>query len=127
LETSFVYTVRSAYNFLTVNATDDAEVYVHNLWLKEVPLKVVLFAWHLLRDRLPTKDNLHHRNVVGADDQLCVGGCGEVETSSHLFFHCNVFGSVWNHIHRWIDVATVMPCDAPSLFNQFIYIGGATK
>jgi len=80
-----------------------------------------------LRDRLPTKDNLYRRNVVGVDDQLCVGGCGEVETSSHLFLHCNVFGSVWNHIYRWINVATVMPCDASSLFHQFIFMGGAAK
>jgi len=44
LETSAVYTVRSAYNFLTDNVTVDAEVPVYHLWLKEVPLKVVLFA-----------------------------------------------------------------------------------
>jgi len=127
LETSSVYTVRSAYKFLTVNVPVDAEVSVSQLWLKEVPLKVVLFAWRLLRDRLPTKDNLYRRNVVGVDDQLCVGGCGEVETSSHLFLHCNVFGSVWNHIHRWIAVSSIMPCDVSSLFNQFNSIGGATK
>ena len=127
LETSVVYTVRSAYKFLTVNVTKDVEVPVYHLWLKEVPLKVVLFAWRLLRDRLPTKDNLYRRNVVGVDDQLCVGGCGEVETSSHLFLHFIIFGSVWNHIHRWIDVTTIMPCDVSSLFNQFNYIGGAAK
>ena len=96
METSSVYTVRSAYKFLTV----DDVVFVSSLWLKEVPLKVVLFAWRLLRDRLPTKDNLYRRNVVDIDDQFCVGGCGEVETSSHLLLHCNVFGSVLNHIFR---------------------------
>jgi len=127
LETSSVYTVPSAYKFLTVNVPVDDAVSVSSLWLKEVPLKVVLFAWRLFRNRLPTKDNLYRRNVVDIDDQLCVGGCGEVETSSHLLLHCNVFGSVWNHICRWISVSYVLPCDVTSLFNQFSSIGGAAK
>ena len=58
LETSAVYTVRSAKKNLTVNATVDDEVSVYHLWLNEVLLKVVFFAWRLLRDRLPTKDNM---------------------------------------------------------------------
>jgi hypothetical protein len=43
-ETSSVYSVRSAYYFLTVDALVDIEVSVSHLWLKEVPLKVVLFV-----------------------------------------------------------------------------------
>ena len=84
LETSFVYIVCSAYNFLNANDHVDLVVSVSSQWHKDVPLKVVLFAWRLFCDRLPTKDNLYHRHVIDIDAQLCIGGCGEVETSSHL-------------------------------------------
>lgn len=60
-----------------------------------IPLKIVFFAWHLFRDRLPTKDNLFRRGVIGADLRMCVFGYGSLETSSHLLFHCNTFGTIF--------------------------------
>ena len=118
--------VRSAYKFLTANAPIDGAESVPYLWHKDVPLKVVLFAWRLLRDRLPTKDNLFRRHVVIINDQFCAG-CEEVEISSHLIIHCDLFGTIWNHIFRWIGVSSVLPSDVISLFNQFNFIGGAVK
>jgi hypothetical protein len=51
-----------------------------------------------------------------------------VETSSHLLLHCNLFGSVWNHIYRWVGVSAVMPATViDHLVIQFSHIGGATK
>lgn len=47
LETSSIYTVRSAYNFLNANVTVDLAVPVSSLWYKDVPLKVIVFAWRL--------------------------------------------------------------------------------
>jgi len=75
-------------------------VAVSALWNKHVPLKVVLFAWRLFRDRLPTKDNLLRRGVIPLDSRLCVAGCNSVETSSHLFLHCSTFGLVWQLLLR---------------------------
>jgi len=86
LDTSSAYTVRSAYNFINANVPVDIAVPASSLWHKDVPLKVVLFVWRLFRDKLPTKDNLFRRHVIAFDAQSCVGCCGEVETSSHLFF-----------------------------------------
>ena len=50
-----------------------------------------------------------------------------METFSHLFLHCNLIGSVWNYIHRWIGVSVVMPATVADLFIQFSHIGGASK
>jgi hypothetical protein len=127
LETSSVYTVRSAYKFFNANVPADPGVPIDSLWHKDVPLKVVLFVWRLLRDRLPTKDNLYRRQVIDIDARSCVAGCGEVETSSHLLLHCSMFGSVWYHILRWLGVSAVLPCDADSHYYQFGYIGGVSK
>jgi hypothetical protein len=127
LEPSSVYTVRSGYNFITDTVHVDSVVPASSLWHKDVPLKVILFAWRVFRARIPTKDNLFRRNVIGFDAQLCIGGCGEVETSPHLLFHCSVFGSVWNHILRWLRLSAVLPYDAASHYYQFSNIGGVAK
>lgn len=50
-----------------------------------------------------------------------------METSSHLLLHCDIFGSVWNYILRWLGVSIVMPYDATSHFYQFSFIGEVTK
>jgi hypothetical protein len=126
-ESSSVYTVRSAYNCINVNVSVDSMVPVSSLWHKDVPLKVVLFAWRLFRDRLPTMDNLHRRHVIDIDSQLCIGGCGEVESSSHLFLNCNLFGTVWNYLLRWLGVSFVLHGDASSHYYQFSFIGGDAK
>jgi hypothetical protein len=91
-----------AYRFLTVQHIDTSSVASTSLWNKDIPLKVVLFAWRLFRDRLPTKDNLFRRGVIDHDSRMCASGCGYLENSSHLFLHCRSFGSVWNYIYRWI-------------------------
>jgi len=58
------------------------------LWNKDVPLKVLLFAWRLFRDRLHTKDNIHCRGVIDLESMVCVAGCGSTESSNH--FSCIV-------------------------------------
>lgn len=85
----------------------------------------MFFVLCLFRDRLPTKDNLLHHGVIDNDSQLCVGGWGSLETSSHLFLHCCYFGPVWHFIHCWLGVSSVLPvCVA----DQFSYVGsGGSK
>ncbi|PNX65480.1 cysteine-rich receptor-like protein kinase, partial [Trifolium pratense] len=75
------YTVRGAYRFLTTNdlvTLDDAE---HLIWHPQVPLKVSVLAWRLLRDRLPTKTNLVSRGILSPAAHFCVSGCGEAESA----------------------------------------------
>jgi len=97
------------------------------LWNKDVPLKVVLFAWRLFRERLPTKDNLLYRGVIDQDSRMCVADCGSVESSQHLFLHCHFFGSVWPFIYSWLGVSTTIPFYVSDHFNQFSYSGGIAK
>jgi len=47
LDSSKAFTVRSAYNFLTTQHPIAQPVVVSSLCHKDVPLKVVLFAWRL--------------------------------------------------------------------------------
>jgi hypothetical protein len=127
LEKSNVYSVCSAYNHLTSQYTADSPVAVKSLWHKDIPLKVVVFAWRLFRNTLPTKDNLFWRGVINHDSCLCVAGCGSLETVDHIFFHCSFFGSVWNNILHWIGLSMALPFVASDHFNQFNFGGGGPR
>jgi hypothetical protein len=127
LESSNVFSVRSAYNVLTSQPPIELPMIVSSLWHKDVPLKAVLFAWRLFRDRLPTKDNLHRHGVLNQISTLYVSGYGSTETSNHLFLHCNIFGSIWHFINRWIGTSAAAPFYVSDHFNQFSFSGGISK
>jgi len=50
VDSSSRYTVRSAYNSITSQGTVENPEVVPSVWHKDVPLKVLLFMWRLLRD-----------------------------------------------------------------------------
>ncbi|MCH82482.1 cysteine-rich receptor-like protein kinase, partial [Trifolium medium] len=70
------YNVRSAYVRLTARDHYDVDATSTLLWHQQVPVKVSILAWRLLRNRLPIKDNLAARNIIPVDSQLCASGCG---------------------------------------------------
>ena len=127
METSHVFSVRSAYKVQISQPIGAPTVAVSAFWNKQVPLKVVLFAWRLFRDRLPTKDNLLRRGVIPFDSRLCVVGCDSVETSTHLLLHCSTFGSVWQLLLRWLGFSTALPFGVIGHFWQFSFDGGNVK
>jgi hypothetical protein len=49
------------------------------IWHRQVSLKVSIFAWRLLRDRLPTKIKMVARGIITPASVLCVSGYGGVE------------------------------------------------
>ncbi|GAU42320.1 hypothetical protein TSUD_25460 [Trifolium subterraneum] len=109
------YTVRGAYQLLTYQDSvimDDADKLI---WHSQVPLKVSIFAWRLLRDQLPTKTNLVTRDILCSAAHFCVTGCGEAKPAHHLFISCSTFGSLWT----LVDLGR----DAPfcSSFDLFVY------
>ncbi|XP_024636402.1 uncharacterized protein [Medicago truncatula] len=92
-----------------------------------VPLKVSVFAWRLIRDRLPTKANLATRGVISANDIFCVSGCGHVETADHLFLSCNTFASLWQQVRDWMGILGVDPIIITDHLVQFIHLAGVGK
>jgi hypothetical protein len=93
------YSVRGTYKYLTTSVTTVGRPLPDVVWLKQVPLKVSVFVWRILRNRLPTKDNLARRRVLHHEDTACVGGCGGHELVTHLLLGCTVFGSLWYLIY----------------------------
>ncbi|MCI36975.1 kinesin-like protein, partial [Trifolium medium] len=113
------YTVRSAYQLLTAQDAvlmDDAASLI---WHSQVPLKVSILVWRLLRDRLPTKANLSSRGILAAADLHCVSGCGAVESAHHLFLSCSTFGALWSLVSSWIGSSAVTAQTLSDHFVQF--------
>jgi hypothetical protein len=66
------YSVCDAYQILTSQDTVTIEAAGDLIWHKQVPLKVSILAWRLLRDRLPTKTNLVAQDILSPDLAQCV-------------------------------------------------------
>ncbi|MCI17738.1 70 kDa peptidyl-prolyl isomerase, partial [Trifolium medium] len=114
------YSVRGAYDLLTTLDVVDADATSDLIWHKQVPLKVSVLAWRILRNMLPTRDNLVARNIISHDARFCVTGCGEPETASHLFLSCPAFAPLWSLVRSWIGIFSVEPESLHDHFVQFI-------
>lgn len=80
------------------------------IWKSKITMKVKVFAWLLLRDRLNTRNMLNRRNFMTGDDLKCVlCDTGMEETLNHLFinrpfsFEC------------WLQLGIHWPLDANCL------------
>jgi len=87
------------------------------VWHKNVPLKVSICVWHLLRNRWPTKENLVRRGIIPI---VCVSGCGNNETTDHLLIHCPIFGVLWQHVKTWIGFNSTDPQDILDHFTNLL-------
>ena len=112
---------------LTPTSNNLSAIHTSEIWNKEVPLKISLFAWRLLRDRLPTTDNLIKRHILLPNAQLCVGGCGMMEDAKHLFLSCDFFGKLWYDISHWLSYNIVFPEHVSDHLYQFGTLGGFSK
>jgi len=86
-----------------------------------------MFVWRLLRNRLPTKDNLVRQSVLSHIDAVCVSGCGSSETATHHFLDCDMFGSLWSHVWLWLGISLVPSGDVHQHFIQFINMVGLPR
>jgi hypothetical protein len=84
-------------------------------------LKASIFAWRLLRDRLPTKTNLVARGIISLEAHVCVSSCGGIESAQHLFLSCITFGSLWALVRFWIGFSAADTHILSDHFVQFTY------
>ncbi|XP_045802599.1 uncharacterized protein LOC123896228 [Trifolium pratense] len=119
--------VAGGYQILTHQASDALHDAENLIWHPQVPLKVSIFAWRLLRDRLPTRANLVSRGVLSSTADACVFGCGVTESAHHLFLSCSTVGSLWDLVRAWVGIS---PMDFTTLrdhFVQFTVSAGASR
>jgi len=121
------YSVRSGYEVLAYQEHHVLDAAQNLIWHPQVPLKVSILAWHLLRDWLPTKINLLNRGIITVADISCVTGCGHVESVDHLFLHSNFFGDIWCQVRLWLGFSGVDYHIIGDHFLHFTYYLGGLK
>ncbi|GAU20017.1 hypothetical protein TSUD_273520 [Trifolium subterraneum] len=115
------YSVRGAYRLLTSQDSVTLGEVETLIWHKQVPLKVSICALRLLRNRLPTRDNLVSRGIISPKAHLCVSGCGDIKSAQHLFFTCGTFGTLWSAVRLWIGFSSV---DHQNPYDHFLHFVG---
>lgn len=66
------------------------------IWKAFAPSKARIMAWRLLRNRLPTQDNIHKRLASSTVERMCCCCMDEEETAQHLFMGCPRVQDLWN-------------------------------
>jgi len=95
------YTVKSGYSILNGESLMQTLEIFKLVWSLNVAPSVLVGAWRLLLDRLPTRSNLARRGVQLGNLQCPLGQEG-VETANHLFNTCSVVQQVWDQCDRWV-------------------------
>jgi len=112
------YSTRTAYNLLREEAVvGRQEDYFDKLWKIKIPARIAVFAWRLIRDRLPTRQNLRRRQVQLTDLQ-CHFCRNSKEGASHLFFHCCKIQPIWWDTLSWLQIKGVFPFSLKQHFLQ---------
>jgi hypothetical protein len=90
LEQSGQYSVNSMYRKLSAGASI---AHFKDVWAAKIPLKVRIFSWQLILDRLPSSHNIAARH--GPGNGRC-SLCGVEEDASHIFFTCSPAKFAWS-------------------------------
>ncbi|KAJ4809797.1 Ribonuclease H-like superfamily protein [Rhynchospora pubera] len=91
IEGNGIYSVKSCYALLNSNGFNlDLK---KSIWLAKVPLKIKLFCWLVLQNRILTQDNLEKRGWHGPNKCLF---CRDIETVNHLFCTCSFWKRSWD-------------------------------
>ena len=120
-DSSGQFSVKSAYIIMREPSSEAIEDTAYaDLWKLKVPNKILVFTWKLLRDRLPTRSNLHRRQVV-INDRRCLL-CGNMEEDTgHLFFHCSKVIPLWWESLSWVTSVGPLPQNPKQHFLQHIH------
>lgn len=73
-------------------STQSAFNWKRYIWSVQTSSKLQLFLWKAIKGALPTGDNLSKRGM--RRNSNCIH-CGQVETTEHLFLHCNFAKQIW--------------------------------
>ena len=92
------FSVKSMYRWLAYGGVSDPTL--KKIWRLKIPLKIRVFLWQVIHDRLPTREQILKR--YGPTDGKCPL-CGSSETLDHLMFQCATAVFVWSVIRDTLD------------------------
>jgi hypothetical protein len=111
LEQSGCFSVNSMYRKLSVGASI---AHFKDVWAARIPLKVRIFSWQLVLDRLPSSLNIAARH--GPGNGRC-SLCGVEEDAAHIFFECSPARFAWSVFRQLLGCSW-----CPANFHQLFAI-----
>lgn len=101
LDSDGVFSVSSTRKWIDFKVLDSNNVVTR--WGNLIPMKVNIFVWRLLLNRLPTRMAIAGKGI--SISNTCCPICGLFEEDvEHLFFLCEVAIKMWELIFKWLDV-----------------------
>ncbi|XP_057774943.1 uncharacterized protein LOC130993923 [Salvia miltiorrhiza] len=95
-----------------------------NVWETPATHKVKVMTWRLVRNRLPTCENLRKMNIqIDEVEAWCNACCSNLETCNHLFIECPKADAVWSRIQQWVGVSGPRPKDIVGHLETFANLG----
>nr|GEY40872.1 RNA-directed DNA polymerase, eukaryota [Tanacetum cinerariifolium] len=89
-----------------------------NRWSNVLPIRLNVFSWRMMLDRLPTMSNLHNRGI-NITRVLCPN-CGvAIENRNHRFFGCSMSVDLARLIGRWWNIHIPI-FDDPSSWDSWL-------
>ncbi|XP_028184689.1 uncharacterized protein LOC114371456 [Glycine soja] len=120
-----IFSSKSAYVCIKAEqSSEDHYLGFCQLWDTKIPPRALTFAWRLLWDRLPSKENLSRRQVDLAND-LCLFCQSNSESASHLFFTCKNVMPLWWEFNTWVKEDRALHCRPMDHFLQYSSIAGS--
>ncbi|XP_057803544.1 uncharacterized protein LOC131018864 [Salvia miltiorrhiza] len=94
------------------------------VWDTPTPQKARVTSWRILRNRLPTCDNLRKRNIlVGEEEGWSNACCNQFESIAHVFLTCPKSEAVWIKMQKWLRVSAPHPQNIIAHFDAFTNMG----
>ncbi|XP_057794911.1 uncharacterized protein LOC131011143 [Salvia miltiorrhiza] len=123
------FSTKSAYDIVkaaktrNINSNPTSEI-LKEVWNTPATHKAKVTTWRLVRNRLPTCDNLRRRNIqIGVEESWCNACCHRSETCKHLFIECPKADAVWSGIQQWLGINGPRPNDITEHLEAFTNLG----
>jgi hypothetical protein len=86
------------------------------IWKAKIPQRIKVFLWLILNDKILSKENLSKRKWQG--NARC-DWCGCLETTSHIFYDCQVASFTWKVIQMVLDSIS-LPKNSNDMFGKWL-------
>ena len=113
--------MKSFYLELTKIAGPNPSPILSKIWKGFVPLRIEIFSWLAIREKINTKQKLVSLNILLESEAHCLFCNSSMENASHLLLHCYFEKSLWNWWCELWNLSWVSPTSIELAFVQWSF------